>query len=127
MGGGHSFLAPGAGIGLAVVNPGRRLWSESRRPYEFPASLLGIERRNLPATLPKLNVVAVNELPSVSFCALIVGRYEFDGPTDMAIVVQNVRPVFGHFRPPHARQFIDHRKSFWSVRFRTRNQIKTWW
>src|SRR5450755_4754863 len=45
----------------------------------------------------------------------------------MTILVKDERAIFGHLRSPNHRQFIDHRKSFWSVRFRTRNQIKTWW
>jgi hypothetical protein len=45
----------------------------------------------------------------------------------MTILVKDERAIFGHLRPPNHRQFIDHRKSLWSARFRTRNHIKTWW
>src|SRR5450631_14532 len=76
--------------------------------------------------MPKFYVLTIDELPGVFFCGLVVGAYKPDCAADMTILVKDERAIFGHLRSPNHRQFIDHRKSFWSVRFRTRNRIMPW-
>jgi hypothetical protein len=59
-----------------------------------------VELRYLPAALPKLYVVTVNELPCGLFRGLVVGAHKLDCPANMTVLVQNVDPIFGHLRPP---------------------------
>src|SRR6266478_1442161 len=44
----------------------------------------------------------------------------------MTVLVKDVRPIFGHVRPPPPWAIYRAQKSLLSVRFPTRNQIETW-
>jgi hypothetical protein len=84
-----------------------------RRPYSgFPLKL-----RDLTVALPKLYVMTIDESLGVFCRGLIVRAHKLDCSEEMPVTADNIRP----FAASAHRHFTEHRRSFLSVRFPTRN------
>jgi hypothetical protein len=69
----------------------------AKRPPTEAALLLAIECRDLPAFLPQLHGVAVNEPLGKPDGFTIVGREDRDAVSDVAVVANEVGVVADHF------------------------------
>jgi hypothetical protein len=86
------------------------------------ALLLALECRDPTVQLPKLYVVAINELLGLLSRRLLVSANDVDATLDMPVLAQNVGAVFLH-GPSPCKVLAEDKNAKASVRFRTRGPI----
>jgi hypothetical protein len=82
-------------------------WIKRRDRFAVPLGLVRTQkRRDFAVKLPKLYVVAVNELPGLLFGVLVVFAEKFDGSENVAVMAHDVRAIVLHAQfPKITREF----------------------
>src|ERR1700687_2215537 len=96
-------------------------------PTESALLRLVLASRYYQVALPKLNVMAVDELLCGFNRGLVIGAIEQNRPNEMAVAADNVHSIIGHLRYPCRRKFRPlsvHKIPRMSVRFPTPEQIR---